>query len=72
MKVRNFSVVFVMLLPFFASTAISRDLVNDASRGITASDSVNPVSISIPELKGIFKFDGIVDDPCWTVSPLFN
>lgn len=71
MKVRNLSVVFVMLLPCFVSTAISRDLVYDASRGIAESDSVNPVSISIPDLKGTFKFDGIVDDPCWdSLAPL--
>lgn len=71
MKVLNLSVLLVMLLPCFFTNAVSRDLVDEASRGITESDSVNPAPINITELKGTFKFDGIVDDPCWdSLAPL--
>ena len=40
-------------------------LINDAFSSSQAGDSLNSTHFIIPELKGIFAFDGIIDDPCW-------
>jgi hypothetical protein len=70
MKIFKFIFLFDILLIFSYSFACSQKITDDHTV-ITENDSTKSVPILIPELKGVFKFDGIVNDPCWDrISPL--
>ena len=65
MKVLTLAFLFLTILPSSLTSAIPRNLFKEASKSITESDTLKISPVTIPELKGSFKFDGIVDDPCW-------
>ncbi len=65
MKVLTLAFLFLTVLPTYITSAISPDLFNEASKSIIETDTLKISPVTIPELKGSFKFDGLVDDPCW-------
>lgn len=63
--------MLVILLSCINAGAISGNTVEKYSQQYPEPDSLNTGPILIPELKGAFRFDGVVDDPCWdNLSPL--
>ena len=55
-----------MLFPLLSLNAFSKDLNNEIPGYRAPSDSSGSDPFVIPQIKGSFKLDGIVDDPCWT------
>lgn len=69
MKPKTLNVMLLMLFLCFSANAFSLNLVDVKEYPETDNDSLKFLPVRIPELKGSFKFDGIVDDPCWDSLP---
>jgi hypothetical protein len=71
LKLKNITFLSIIINFCFFTKVISRDLSAHKTLILPDSNITNPSTVFIPELKGSFKFDGIIDDPCWdSLSPL--
>lgn len=68
---KSYWLSIVVLFTIFSRSALSVNTDNKNYNTAIGIDTLFNNPLLIPDLKGSFKFDGIVDDPCWdSLSPL--
>jgi len=71
MKVLKSGILPFMIMMFFSGRSLSSNIYEKGRILNSETDTINSDPVFIPELTGNFRFDGVVDDPCWdTLSPL--
>ena len=65
MKNLNLFALFIVIWLFFDVHNILGESGKETVEPVDKSSSVNTQSLLIPEIKGNFKFDGLIDDACW-------
>ena len=71
MRIKYLIFLYAVILFGIEGSMFSHVSANELPGAGNDSDSAILNSVYIPELQGIFNFDGLTDDPCWDlISPL--